>query len=455
MPGSLGSTIIRYAAAAAVFAALIALPWALRAAFGFSFDTTFLIILAMVGCAWYLGMGPGLLIAFAFEGALIYFSTTPYTGRSAVITINRLLLFVSVVVFASLRRKSENRLRQQSELLRVTLSSIGDAVIATDLKGCVTFLNPTAEKLTGWSSDEAKKQHLNEVFKIIGETSRQPVASPLEEIRAKGTTVGLANHTLLIRKDGIEVPIDDSGAPIRNPDGELIGAVIVFRDVSDRRRTERERETLLQSESSARAEAETANRLKDEFLATVSHELRTPLNAIIGWSALMRENGEDPEFRDKGIDIIERNAKTQNELINEILDVSRIMTGKLRIKSEPVDLRAVAREAVETLHPAAAAKAIMVEHSLGDEAVYVRGDRDRLLQVLWNLLSNSVKFTGTGGRIKVKLTSAGGEVFLTVEDDGAGISPEFLPHVFDTFRQTDSSMRRAHGGLGLGLSTLR
>jgi PAS domain S-box-containing protein len=414
-----------------------------------------MIIIAMIASSWYLGLGPGLLLAIILEITLLYFGKPPLAVRTFVITFNRLVLFGSVVWFASSRRKAEKKLREQSELLQVTLSSIGDAVIATDINGKITFLNPTAQKITGWSMAEGSGRHLDDVFQVVNEDTGAAVDSPFAAIKRDGIIVGLANHSLLITKAGARIPIEDSGAPIRNSEGKLVGSIIVFHDVSERRRAEREREVLLERAQAARAQAETSDRLKDEFLATVSHELRTPLSAILGWAAMLNLGTLEEEATRNALAVIERNAKAQAEIIKDILDVSRIISGKLRIDARPVDLGELIRGAAETLQLAARAKSISIDVSLDSNAGLVAGDPDRLQQIVWNLLANAIKFTPTGGHAEIKLSQVDDHLEILVSDDGAGISPEFLPHVFERFRQADSSTTRSHGGLGLGLAIVR
>jgi signal transduction histidine kinase len=212
---------------------------------------------------------------------------------------------------------------------------------------------------------------------------------------------------------------------------------------------------LMRNEQAARAEAETANRLKDEFLATLSHELRTPLNAIVGWTELLRTGELDAPTMRRALETIARNARIQTELVNDVLDVSRIISGQLRIKIASVALPAVVEAALETVRPAAEAKGIRLEVHVAPDLASVAGDASRLQQVAWNLLSNAVKFTPAGGEVAVRLTNGHGRVELVVADTGAGIDAAFLPHVFERFRQGDSSTTRAHGGLGLGLAIVR
>jgi PAS domain S-box-containing protein len=212
---------------------------------------------------------------------------------------------------------------------------------------------------------------------------------------------------------------------------------------------------LLQFETRAREAAEEASRLKDEFLATLSHELRTPLTAILGWSSMLRQSRLDEKTFKTAVEIVERNARTQQQIVDDILDVSRIITGQLRFDAEPADLRRVVDEAVDTVRHAAAAKSIALRTDFDPGVPPVMGDPRRLQQVVWNLLLNAVKFTPIGGEVRARLWRAGAHARLTVTDTGAGIRPDFLPHVFDRFRQGDQSTTRVHGGLGLGLSIVR
>src|SRR5262249_14738442 len=212
-----------------------------------------------------------------------------------------------------------------------------------------------------------------------------------------------------------------------------------------------ERAPLYESEKAARDAAETASRLKDEFLATLSHELRTPLTAILGWARMLDSPTLDAEIREKALQTIQRNAKAQARLIEDILDVSRIISGKLRLDVQPLDLHEVIEGAVEVLLPAAEAKGIRLQKALDPKAGVVLGDAQRLQQVVWNLLSNAIKFTPKSGHVMAALRRINSHIEIAVSDTGQGISPDFLPHVFDRFRQADSSSTRHHGGLGLGL----
>jgi signal transduction histidine kinase/DNA-binding response OmpR family regulator len=226
-------------------------------------------------------------------------------------------------------------------------------------------------------------------------------------------------------------------------------------EIAERKQAEEERARMLVREQAARAEAEAANRTKDEFLATLSHELRTPLTAILGWSHLLKTNKFDEQSVTRALETIERNARSQSQLIDDLLDVSRIITGKLRLDVHPVELVTIMEAAIDSARPAADAKGIQFEVTLDKSASSVMGDASRLQQVVWNLFTNAVKFTPEGGRVSVRLQQVDAHAEVTVSDTGQGINPQFLPFIFDRFRQADGSTTRKHGGLGLGLAIAR
>ncbi|HEX8745606.1 MAG TPA: PAS domain S-box protein [Pyrinomonadaceae bacterium] len=695
------SPLLRYGVALLLVSLATVITWFLQAEhtrtpFAFYF-------IAVIGATIYGGRWPGLM-AIGLSAALSSYLILPprfsfLIGSEGMLQLG-VFLFVALVI-ASLTERARGAERNSllSEAnLRTTLQSIGDAVISTDSEGRVTFMNPVAQALTGWPLEEAVGRKLPEVFRIINESSRMPVESPIEKVLRDGVVVGLANHTLLISRDGREIPIDDSGAPIRDEDGHITGVVLVFHDITERRRgeeavqklaaivesakdaifgktldgvitswnkgaymlygysteeavgqnvsmlvpeegraelarimeklragesiehfetvrrakdgqmldvaltislikndvgeiigastiarnitgqkqaeerfrlaveaapnamvmadeagtivlinsqaerllgysrdelvgqsveilvperlrgphpeqrrafsespmarrmghgrdlhalrkdgreipveiglnpietdkgslilssivdiTERrlaetERERLLALERQARLEAEEANRLKDEFLATLSHELRTPLTAMLGWTRMLRTRMLDENTSQHALETIERNVRSQTQLIEDLLDVSRIITGKLRLETRPVELASVIEAAIDSVQPAAEAKEIVLERQLDPTASPVPGDPARLQQVVWNLLSNAVKFTPKGGRVLVALERSESYAAISVTDTGIGISHEFLPYVFDRFRQADSSSTRSHGGLGLGLAIVR
>lgn len=259
--------------------------------------------------------------------------------------------------------------------------------------------------------------------------------------------------------DGAFRPFLTLVAPLRDEAGQVVQWFGTNTDVTEQRRAAEERESLLAGERAARSEAEQQSRIKDEFLATLSHELRTPLNAILGWSQMLRARGRNAVNTDdhlrQGLEVIERNAHAQKRIIDDLLDMSRIVAGKVRLDVQRVPLAPVIEAAVGTVGPAAEAKGVRLQVVLDPHAGPVSADPARLQQVFWNLLSNSVKHTKRGGRVQVLLERVNSHLEVSVIDDGEGVSPEFLPHVFDRFRQADSSTTRTHGGLGLGLSIVK
>src|SRR6266542_1935179 len=276
----------------------------------------------------------------------------------------------------------------------------------------------------------------------------------LEEIIPRDSLFKHFETTRLL-KDGSAVDISLTASPIKNAQGEVIGASGIARDITERKRADEVIRGAYEQESAARAEAENANRLKDEFLATVSHELRSPLNSILGWARMLGGKRLDEEESARALEIIQRSARAQNQLISDLLDVSRIITGKSRLDVSTVELIPIIEAAMDIARPAADAKKIRLVSALDPAAGPVSGDADRLQQVVWNLMSNAVKFTPAGGQITVRLEREGTHVTIAVSDTGEGIEPEFLPFVFDRFSQFERRPARAHGGLGLGLAIVR
>ncbi len=747
-----GLALVSTAAATLLMFALYDLTGLERGSVPFSFY-----FIAVTATALYGGRGPGLLCILLSALAAHYLFVPPFDAFS--LTFSALLqtgVFVVVSLFisalATRNARAERDARRSRESLQTTLWSIGDAVISTDASGRVNFMNPVAERLTGWPLADARGRPLAEVFRIVNETTRETVESPADKVLRDGEIVGLANHTVLLARDGREVPIDDSGAPIRDERGRTSGVVLVFHDVTERREAERERsrlaavvehererlknlvssvpgvvweawgepdessqrinfvsdhveqmlgytvdewlqtsnfwltvvhpedreraaaearaiyesrdggasqfrwvrrdgsavhveaqsrvildargrpagmrgvtmdisarkvgeerlrflaeasrvlgssldyETTLEglarlavergadyclidlvdeegrarrvaathrdpalrplverlrefppgpqsagvprvlrtglpeavsdvseetlprlardteharvlrelglksfltvplaargrtigaltfSSTSARrdyteadidyareiagraalaienarlyARAQEVNRAKDEFLATLSHELRTPLTPILGWTHMIRSGRLGAGESARGIGVIEKNSQSLSRLINDLLDMSSILSGKMRIERAAVELAGVVREAAETVRPQADARSVALDVRTGEPA-FVNGDRTRLVQVFWNLLHNAVKFSPEGGRVRVSVGGAEGRALVEVEDDGDGIAPEFLPHVFERFRQADMGTTRQHGGLGLGLALVK
>ena len=249
-------------------------------------------------------------------------------------------------------------------------------------------------------------------------------------------------------EDGSEVWVLAKGRGVYADDGTVIGMLGFVQDITNRKSAEIENERLYR-------QAEESSRLKEEFLATISHELRTPLSAILGWARMLRLGQLSEEHTAKALDTIERNARAQAQLVDDLLDVSRIMTGKLRMDVRPSDPNSFIDAAVEAVRPAADAKGVRVQKVIDTGAVSIPGDPVRLQQVVWNLLSNAIKFTPRGGRVQIRSERVNSHLEIVVSDTGQGISPDFLPHVFDRFRQADQKTSRQHGGMGLGLAIVR
>lgn len=346
------------------------------------------------------------------------------------------------------QRKAREEITFQARLL----NAVEQAVIATDLSGTVIFWNEFAEGLYGYSAEEAIGSN---IFSLTpAEGSKQKADEIFETLKLGKSWVG---EMTVRRRDGSTFPAMITDSPIINERGKLIGVVGVSVDISDEKHAAAERQRLLEREKSARAEAETANRLKDEFLATLSHELRNPLNVVIGYSEILRrtEKPLNEAFVAQAAEVIRRNALAQSQLVSDLLDLSRLQMGKLAINRERVSLSTIVNDAIETVKAEAQGKNIAVDFRSSNEALVVDGDPVRLGQITWNLLNNAVKFTGNGGRITITLEKVEGAARLGIEDTGQGIAPDFLPHVFEIFRQADGSSSRRQGGLGIGLALVK
>jgi PAS domain S-box-containing protein len=325
-----------------------------------------------------------------------------------------------------------------------------DAVVVVDRHGPIRTANPQAETLFGFRLAELQGRSLSRlVAERFADTVSAAVARCDGEAEWRAAGVDVAGR----RRDGSEFPAEMRLRRIVSADGTFVGCTV--RDITARRHAEeRQAERLAEVERTMRAEADTAGRLRDEFLATVSHELRTPLTSMLGWARLLRTRALEPAMTARALDSIERNAKLQAQLIDDLLDVSRIITGRLRLDVRPVDLAGVITAAVETVRAAGDAKGIVITATLAPEATRIAGDPDRLLQIVWNLLSNAIKFTPAGGRVDIDLSLAGDDrARISVRDTGKGISPQFLPFVFTRFRQAETLSGRS--GLGLGLAIVR
>jgi PAS domain S-box-containing protein len=335
--------------------------------------------------------------------------------------------------------------RVQRDALRLAaiVESTDDAIVGKDLNGIVFSWNPAAERLFGFTADEMIGQSIR---RIIPEHRQSEEDHVLSRIRS-GQRV---EHYETIRqhKDGTLRSVSLTVSPIRNQDGTVIGASKIARDIGERQRADEERRRLLTI-------ARDASQLRDEFLATLSHELRTPLNAVVGYLRMIQAGLLNEEKRAQAVETAARNATSLTQIVEDILDVSRIISGKIRLNVQAVDLSTIVRDVLDTVRPGADAKDLRLQAILDPRTPPVSGDPERLRQILWNLCTNAVKFTNRGGRIEVRLEQVNSHVELTVTDTGIGIAADFLPHVFDRFRQAESAIGRLHGGLGLGLAISR
>jgi PAS domain S-box-containing protein len=335
------------------------------------------------------------------------------------------------------RRIHEEVLRQSEERFRLLVGGVKDyAIFMLDTDGRVTSWNEGARRINGYEADEIIGQHFSRFYPADALAKNWP-SYELEMAKRNGR---FEDEGWRIRKDGSRFWANVIITPLYGPDGVQRGFAKVTRDLAERRRVE---------------SLEEANRRMNEFLAMVSHELRTPLNAMLGWIRLLRSGHLEPATVARGLATIERNTLAQAQLIEDLLDVSRIVSGKLRLTVEPVDLEPPIRTAIDSVRLAADAKQLRLRTMLDSTVGPVLGDAIRLQQVIWNLLSNAIKFTPDGGEVRIELARADSGVEITVSDTGIGIAPEFIPHVFDRFRQADASTSRKHGGLGLGLAIVK
>ncbi len=358
------------------------------------------------------------------------------------------------IVFKDLTTEIEGReqAEQERDLLRAIFRQSGDGIVVCDEEGIIRGFNPEAERQHGV---ERKAVPPSEWAGAYGLRDLRGQHLPLAETplyRAlKGERVENARW-MVRRPDGSLCILTGTALPLHHADGSPAGAVVTTRDETERLRLEEDLRRESATTQRLYEEAQELHRIKDEFLATVSHELRTPLQAILGWARLLQETDDDPARRRHGLATIERNAKVQAQLVDDILDASRLVSGTLHLEWKAVDFTAVVRLVVEGLQEQAAAKKLTLSAELPASPVVVGGDAIRLQQITWNVVSNAVKFTPPSGRVDVHLDVQDGQAVLRVSDNGVGIAPEFLPYVFDRFRQADSSTTRAHGGLGLGLA---
>ncbi|MGO9470405.1 MAG: ATP-binding protein [Isosphaeraceae bacterium] len=408
------------------------------------------LFLAVLVSAWYGGLGPGLLATFlvAVVAVLNLVLVQPDFAPWRVVSI---MLFVGggvlITLLVEALHAARRRVEASQQWLTAVLSSIGDAVIATDSQGRATFLNPVAEILTGWESREAVGRSLTDIFRIVTEETGVPVENPVNRVLREGVIVALANHTILIARDGAERPIDDSGAPIREKGGAIIGVVLVFRDITERKRLEQERRRRL-------LELAEANRRKDEFLAMLAHELRNPLAVISNAVQLSSLTGVQDQIN-WCMEVINRQVKVLSRLIDDLLEVSRITRGKIQLRKEPLDVAIIVHSAIESVRPLIEAREHKVTVKIAPEPLLVEADPVRLEQVLANLLTNAAKYTDIGGQIWLSAEWAEEAIVIKVRDAGIGIAPEQLPWIFELFAQGHHTLARSEGGLGIGLTLAR
>lgn len=336
-----------------------------------------------------------------------------------------------------------------NQLLVAIVESSEDAIVSKTLEGIITSWNKGAEHVFGYSAQEAIGKSIT---MLIPPDRIDEEPAILQRIR-EGKRVE-HYETVRQRKDGSLIDISLSISPIKDEEGKIVGASKIARNISESKRAERERLQLLESERLARNEAEAANRIKDEFLATLSHELRNPLNVILGYAEVLlrSEEAKRSPFVKRTGEILKRNALAQSQLVRDLLDLSRLHMGKLSLNRETVSLGSIIDNAVETVHVEASKKGIEIRVEAPEEVLFIYADPLRMEQVVWNLLNNAVKFTPSEGIITVRLASKNEHAILQVEDTGQGIDPGFLPHVFEMFRQADATQSRRHSGLGIGLA---
>jgi PAS domain S-box-containing protein len=343
----------------------------------------------------------------------------------------------------------QKRTGRASDLLAAIVTSSEDAIISKSLEGIVTSWNEGASKMFGYSEGEMLGRS---ILVLLPLDRRNEEIGILSRLRSGERVEHF--ETIRMRKNGETFPVSLTISPVRDATGKIVGASKIARDISELRRISGEREQLLQSERAARSQAERANQLKDDFIATVSHELRTPLNAIVAWTEVLKGGDYNADVTE-AVGVIERNAWSQAQLIDDLLDLGRITSGKLLLSTAWLAVDGVIEDAVASIRHAAEAKQIVLKTSLEGNSCGVMADRNRLQQVLWNLLINAIKFTPTGGTITVSSKAANSTVEISVTDDGCGIAPDFLPHVFERFRQADSSTTRKFGGMGIGLALVK
>jgi PAS domain S-box-containing protein len=452
-----------------------------------------LFLAAVMISSWYGGLGAGLfattLAAILCASFLVPTLNPSSVSIDGIVGLLQFILVASIIIFftgvlRSTQRQAElnateaqrnyDRLLQSEERYRLLLEGVTDyAIFMLDANGIITSWNVGSERILGYREAEIIGQPFEYLFMpeaIERDLPKQVLKMAINEGFSR-------ENRWHVRKDGSHFWAHCFITPLRDEAGNLRGFSKIMQDITDRKQAEEEREELLRREQAARASAEAANRTKDDFLAVVSHELRTPMTAIVGWAGMLRTGMLDETNAALAMETIERNANSQMQLIEDLLDISRIVRGEISLHFSRVDLKDVITSAIEVVQPTADVKKIHLAKTeeIFSPSLLVKGDWDRLQQVVLNLLSNAIKFTPEGGRVEVKLSSVTNHLSSTknskqrtnnnrqvtnyaqiqVSDTGSGISAEFLPHVFDSFRQADSTSARSNKGLGLGLAISR
>lgn len=369
----------------------------------------------------------------------------------------KLLGFAKVTRDLTQRRAHEEQLRRSEERFRLLVENVPEyAIFMLDPNGRVATWNSGAQRLKGYTAEEIIGKH----FSIFYPEDARESGWTDHELQVAAEQGRFVDTGWRLRKDGTTFWAHVIITALRDETGRLVGYAKLTRDMTETKRVEamqvasEQREQMLEAERSARMAAQRATRMKDEFLATLSHELRTPLSAILGWTQVLLRSGAArvPEAQRQAIEVIDRNARAQAQLIDDLLDLSRIMTGKLRLELQQVSFTRIVESAVESVRPAADAKGVRLKAILGASHDIVNADSGRMQQVVWNLLTNAIKFTPEGGQVQVLLQRVNSHLELSVSDTGVGIPSSYLPHVFERFSQKDTSTTRSYGGLGLGLA---
>ncbi len=388
------------------------------------------------------------------DGSLFWANVVITAMRNAQ---GELVGFAKVTRDLTQRRAHEEELRRSEERFRLLIEGVAEyAIFMLDPNGQVATWNSGAERIKGYTADEIIGQHFSVFYPDQARESRWPE----HELQVAAEKGSFTDTGWRLRKDGTTFWANVTITALRDDTGKLLGYAKLTRDLTEAKRMEdiesinQQREEMLDAERSARMTAQRATRLKDEFLATLSHELRTPLSAILGWTQVLLRGAtpKGPDEQKRAIEVIDRNARAQVQLIDDLLDLSRIMTGKLRLDLHQISFSSVVEAAVDSAKPAAEAKGIRLKTIMGAGQDIINADSARVQQVVWNLLTNAIKFTPRGGQIQVLLQRVNSHLELSVSDTGIGIPSNYLPHVFERFSQKDTSTTRAFGGLGLGLA---